>query len=115
MSDLAKRPISELRILHLACLEGQYAVEFARQGAQVVAIEGREANIEKARFSKRALGLDNLELIHGDVRDLSRERHGSFDIVLCLGILYHLDRRTFSPSSSALARYARSSPSSIPT
>jgi len=91
VQDHARKPINEMRILDLACLEGQYAIEFARQGAQVVAIEGREANIEKSRFSKRTLGLDNLELLQGDVRDLSVERHGHFDVVLCLGILYHLD------------------------
>ena len=27
----------------------------------------------------------------GDVRDLTRDRHGEFDVVLGLGILYHLD------------------------
>ncbi|HEX5326527.1 MAG TPA: class I SAM-dependent methyltransferase [Acetobacteraceae bacterium] len=89
--DLARKPIADLRVLDLACLEGQYAIEFARQGAQAVGIEGREANIEKARLSKRVLGLDNLELIQGDIRDLSRERNGSFDVVLCLGVLYHLN------------------------
>jgi hypothetical protein len=26
-----------------------------------------------------------------DVRGLDRERHGEFDVVLCLGLLYHLD------------------------
>ncbi len=91
VSDMARKPIADLRVLDLACLEGGYAIEFARQGARVVAIEGREANIEKARFSKRVLGLDNLELIQGDVRSLSRAANGSFDVVLCLGILYHLD------------------------
>lgn len=91
VSDTARKPIAELRILDLACLEGGYAIEFARRGASVVAIEGREANIAKARFSKHVLGLNDLELIHGDVCDLSRLAHGSFDVVLCLGILYHLD------------------------
>jgi hypothetical protein len=57
----------------------------------VVAIEGREANIAKAAFAKRVLRLDKIDLIQDDVRNLSRERYGEFDIVLCLGILYHLD------------------------
>ncbi len=91
VSDRTRKPVAGLRILDLACLEGGYAIEFARHGARVVAIEGREANVAKARFSKQVLGLDNLELIQGDVRDLSRAAHGSFDVVLCLGILYHLD------------------------
>jgi hypothetical protein len=29
--------------------------------------------------------------VQGDVRDLSREKNGAFDVVLCIGILYHLD------------------------
>jgi SAM-dependent methyltransferase len=91
VADLAGRPLSELRILDLACLEGQYAIEFAMHGAECVAIEGREANIEKVRFSKRVLGLDRLTVYQDDVRNLSRERYGEFDVVLCLGILYHLD------------------------
>ncbi|HEY9420379.1 MAG TPA: class I SAM-dependent methyltransferase [Thermoanaerobaculia bacterium] len=91
VSDISSAPLSSLRILDLACLEGLYAVEFARQGAQAVAIEGREANIEKVRFVKNALGLDNLTLSQDDVRNLSLEKYGEFDVVLCLGILYHLD------------------------
>lgn len=91
VSDIARRPLAELRILDLACLEGLYAVELARHGASVVGIEGREANIEKARFAKDVLGLERLELVQDDVRHLSTNKYGDFDAVLCLGILYHLD------------------------
>lgn len=91
VSDVSHESLASLRILDLACLEGLYAVEFARQGAQAVAIEGREVNLEKVRFVKKALGLDNLALHHDDVRNLSPEKYGEFDVVLCLGILYHLD------------------------
>jgi len=91
VADVTRRDFSELRILDLACLEGQYAIEFALHGAEVVAIEGREANAQKALFSKRALGLDRLSIFQDDVRNLSREKYGEFDVVLCLGILYHLD------------------------
>ena len=92
VADSARKPFSEMRILDLACLEGLYAVEFARQGATVVGIEGREANIEKARFAQRALGLGNVTFVEDDVRNLSEEKYGLFDVALCLGILYHLDR-----------------------
>jgi SAM-dependent methyltransferase len=88
--DVHGGSLLDVRVLDLACLEGMYALEFAARGAEVVAIEGREANIEKARFAARALGLD-VDFQLGDVRDLSCERHGEFDIVLALGILYHLD------------------------
>ena len=91
VSDSARRPLGELRVLDLACLEGMFAVELARMGASVVGIEGREANVAKARLAKEVLGLENLEFHQDDVRNLSEERYGRFDVVLCLGILYHLN------------------------
>jgi 2-polyprenyl-3-methyl-5-hydroxy-6-metoxy-1,4-benzoquinol methylase len=89
-SDLIKKPIASCRVLDLACLEGHYGLEFALHGAAVVGIEGRVSNIAKAEFASRAYGLSTMRLIHGDVRSLSREQHGSFDIIICSGILYHL-------------------------
>jgi hypothetical protein len=91
VSDIARKPLQSLRILDLACLEGLYAVEFARHGARVVGIEVREANIQKARFAKEVLALENLDFVQDDVRNLSEAKYGQFDVVLCLGILYHLD------------------------
>jgi SAM-dependent methyltransferase len=88
--DLFDGRIDGLRVLDLACLEGMYALELARRGAEIVAIEGREANLAKARYAAERLGLD-VDWRLGDVRDLSREQHGEFDVVLCLGILYHLE------------------------
>jgi hypothetical protein len=91
VSDVTRRPVKTLRLLDLACHEGIYAIEFARHGANVVGIEAREAHIAKATFVKDALSLDNLNIFQDDVRNLSKEKYGCFDVVLCLGILYHLD------------------------
>ena len=99
-ADISEKPIDELRVLDLGCLEGMFAIEFALHGAQVVAIEGREVNLAKTRFAKDALRLENIELIRDDVRNLSKDAHGLFDIILCLGILYHLD----APDVLLLAR-----------
>jgi len=91
VADICRRPISELRVLDLACLEGMYSIEFASQGAHVCAIEGRETNLEKARFAAQMLSLGNVEFHQDDVRNLREDKHGRFDVVLCLGILYHLN------------------------
>jgi len=53
ISDIAGEPLENLRILDLACMEGLYPIELGFHGSRVVGIEGREANIEKARFCKR--------------------------------------------------------------
>ena len=89
---VGERSIESLRILDLACLEGLYALEFARRGAKVVAIDGREANIAKVEFVRDALNLDNLQTVIDDVRNLSKSKYGEFDVVLCAGILYHIDQ-----------------------
>ncbi len=91
IADMSTKPLHALHVLDLGCLEALYAVELARRGAQVLGIEGREANLAKGVFVKAVLSLKNLTLVKDDVRNLSREKHGSFDVVLCSGILYHLD------------------------
>jgi hypothetical protein len=94
-------------VLDLGALEGQYAVEFAMHGAEAVAIEGREANIQKARVAHEVLGLRRLQLLQEDARCLSRERHGTFDVVLCLGLLDHLAAEDVFPFLSQLAEVCR--------
>lgn len=57
-----------------------------------MAIEGRQGNAARIRVAAEALAVeDRYELRVEDVRELSIERHGSFDVVLCLGVLDHLD------------------------
>jgi len=90
IADLSRKPWTDLRILDLGSLEGQFSLEFASKGARVVAIEGREANNTKARAAAASRGLGNVEFITDDVRNPLQKRHGRFDVVLCSGILYHL-------------------------
>lgn len=80
----------QIRIADLGCLEGGYAVEMARHGFDVYAFEVRQSNYEKCLSLGEQLGLPNLRFIKDDVRNI--EAYGSFDAVLCCGLLYHLDR-----------------------
>jgi SAM-dependent methyltransferase len=91
IDDLVPTPLDECRVLDLACLEGQYAIECALKGASVLGIEAREASLAKANLAKDALGLSRLEFVRDDVRNLSVEKYGEFDVIICSGILYHLD------------------------
>jgi SAM-dependent methyltransferase len=88
--DTAPKPLAQCRILDLGCLDGLYSLELALHGAQVLGIDVREANYQRAVFVKRAYGLVNLEFVKDDVRNVTTARYGAFDIVLCSGILYHL-------------------------
>ena len=86
-ADLAGKPLSSLRVLDLACLEGHYGIEFALHGAEVLGIELREDNLAKAQFARDYLKLERLRLVKDDVRNVTVERYGVFDVVLCSGIV----------------------------
>jgi hypothetical protein len=78
------------RLADLGCLEGGFAVEFARMGFQVLGIEVREANIAACNYVKANTNLPNLEFIKDDARNIAK--YGVFDVVFCKGLLYHLDK-----------------------
>jgi hypothetical protein len=91
VADLAGLEWNRMRLLDLASLEGIFGLEFALRGARVVSLEGRAENLAKTAFARDCLGLANLEVRQGDVREVSVGRDGRFDVVLCLGILYHVE------------------------
>ena len=80
-----------LTVLDLGSHEGGYGIALAHHGATVTLLESRPGHNAKARFAADALGLhERITVVEGDVRNLSVESFGRFDVVLCLGILYHL-------------------------
>lgn len=83
------RGVSPGTVLDLGPLEGLYSVELARCGWTVTAMEARPQNVARLGFSKEVIGLDNITIVHRDVRQLSATP--SYDVVLCLGLLYHLE------------------------
>jgi hypothetical protein len=91
VQDFIKKPLTNLRVLDLACLEGGHAIEFGRNGCEVVGIEGRGSSLAKCHFARDVLQLSQVQFFHDDVRNFTKEKYGLFDIVICSGILYHLD------------------------
>ncbi|MEE8525184.1 MAG: class I SAM-dependent methyltransferase, partial [Thermoanaerobaculia bacterium] len=82
--------LSGRRLLDLGSLEGGLALEMARDGMEVLGVEGRRSNFEKCQLIADYFSLPNLRFLHLDVRELTPEKHGTFDAVLCCGLLYHL-------------------------
>lgn len=78
------------RLLDLGCMEGLFAIAFARLGADVVGLEIRNAHLRRAKFARDVLGLESCALVRGDVRSIDSAL-GNFDVVLCAGVFHHLD------------------------
>ena len=83
------RDLAGMTVLDLGCADGLFTFWAARRGARkVLGIERNRQNFDRADWLRGTLGLDNVELRVGGVeRELPSE---SFDVVMCLGLLYHL-------------------------
>lgn len=78
-----------LRILDLGTRDGFFAFELERRGAQVVALDPEDPNVSGYRVAADLLG-SKVEYHEDNVYSLTPESHGTFDVVLCFGLLYHL-------------------------
>lgn len=83
--------LAGLRVADLGCLEGGFSLAMARQGMDVVGLEARQMNLDKSNLLKDHFDLPQLEFQLDDVKNFSRENYGTFDVVLALGIFYHLN------------------------
>lgn len=83
---------SQASILDLGCGSGLYALEACRQfpNVSVTGVDARVRRMSKGIISARNEGLD-CTFLQADVRDIIEASSQSYDIVYCLGILYHFD------------------------
>jgi tRNA (mo5U34)-methyltransferase len=80
------------RALDIACHEGWFAHRLLEWGAdEVVAVDIRDVNVRRARLLRDHFGLERLKIEQGDVYELRPGDLGQFDVVLMLGLIYHLE------------------------
>lgn len=73
------------RVLDIGAADGYFSFECERRGAkEVVALDVRQP--EGFSVAKEALG-SNVEYVQGSLYDVDL---GSFDLILCLNVLYHV-------------------------
>jgi len=88
---LINRNPKDIRCLDLGCLEGGISFAMARAGMNALGIEARRANFEKCSLIAEYFDLPNLSFIQEDVKRIARLHLDPFEVILCCGILYHLD------------------------
>jgi tRNA (mo5U34)-methyltransferase len=83
--------LSGARALDIGCNAGFYSFELARRGADVLSIDVDEHYLRQARWAADELGLaDRVRLRRLGVYELETLDAEPFDVVLFLGVLYHL-------------------------
>ena len=86
--DLLER-YDGLRVLDIGARDGFFSFELERRGAEVVAIDYMDPAKTGFPVARQLLG-SNVEYIVDNVYNVTAERYGTFDLVLFLGVLYHL-------------------------
>ena len=79
-------------ILELGSLEGGHSIALARKPGvtRVLGIEGRAANITRARVAQELLRAEKIEFLEANLEAIDLTKLGSFDVIFCSGLLYHL-------------------------
>src|SRR5690554_795326 len=79
-----------MKILDLGAGTGEYSIYFAKQGYDVTSVELVKKHVDQI---KEKVHKDmNIEVIQGNALDLSIIKDNTYDIVLCFGPLYHLEK-----------------------
>lgn len=85
-------PWGQLTAVDLGCHQGYFASHLARRGlADVLGIDARPEHIADAELIREVYGLPNLRFLAQDVVTIEPSALGKFNIVLCFGLLYHVE------------------------
>jgi SAM-dependent methyltransferase len=109
---LVRKLVSDLRpvlgagkstAVDVACGLGHHTNVLHELGFDVLGVDARAANVEEARRR-----FPHIRFVIADAEDPALCKLGSFDLVLCLGLLYHLENpfrviRSLSAMASKLA------------
>ena len=95
-------PRQSASVLDVGCGDGRIALPFARTGSRLTLLDAAPRMLERAQALAGAEGLC-VEAVLGDLAQYRPPR--PFDIVLCLGVLAHVD--SIPASLEALVRLTR--------
>jgi SAM-dependent methyltransferase len=87
--------LSGKRVLDLGSRQGFWALKAIEAGADFVyGVEGRQFHVDQANFVFEASDVDpsRYQFVVDNVFTHDMSTHGPFDVVLCLGLLYHVSK-----------------------
>jgi tRNA (mo5U34)-methyltransferase len=90
IEDCLPADLSDARALDIGCNAGFYSFQLAARGAEVLALDLDDHYLQQGRWAAQLLDPEGrVEFRQGSVYDLV-EVEGTFEVVLFMGVLYHL-------------------------
>lgn len=81
------------RVLDLGCNAGFWSLQAIEAGADfVLGVDGREMHVEQANLVFEAKGVDRARYRFEEANIFAHDFAEQFDIVLCLGLMYHISK-----------------------
>lgn len=115
---IAAAPAASARVLEIGCGEAAnlLPIAFRLEGTTCVGLDASAKLLDVAREARDRLGVDNLELVHARLEDVDPATLGTFDYVICHGVLswvapdvqaalWRLVTATLDPSGVALVSF----------
>ncbi len=84
--DALGSSVSLQSAVDVGCGVGYFSKFLHERGLQVVAVDGREENVKEGQRRH-----PEISFLTRDVEDPALPQIGAFDLVLCVGLLYHLE------------------------
>lgn len=97
-SHYSEEEISQLSVVDIGCYDGWILVQLAKlfKFKSAVGVEPRLKNIQKGKFARDFYKItSNVKFLQSDIDSLEKViGFEKFDIVLCLGVLHHVESTT---------------------
>ena len=93
LAELCGGSLEGKRVLDLGCNAGYWSLAATEHGCDYVfGIDGRQMHVDQANFIFEAKGIDKsrYDFAQGNLFEYDFGDLGRFDIVLCLGLMYHV-------------------------
>lgn len=93
--ELCGGSLAGKRVLDIGCNAGFWSLSAIEAGADfVLGVDGRQMHVDQANLVFEAKGVDptRYRFVLSDVFKLDLSQEEPFDIVLCLGLLYHVSK-----------------------
>lgn len=88
LRDHLPSDMTGMRVLDIGCADGFFAIEMAKRGAEVLAIDNNAAAVERVEWTCEQLGITNVTARTGRIENLVQNER--YDLVFFIAVLYHL-------------------------